>query len=229
MTRLFAAVCAAMLLATSAAIAGTMGNGASQRAAQSQTARHNWIKASFDKGYSARTASGHSYTSGRFILDLDFASASTWAYDPASGTITQLPQVVENTNPTTGIGVVVKKNPGSSAARLTANSDGMTFDLPDAMDPGNYEIVITVPVHAINTKGAGSGNRTIASASWPATLTFHVVVQAARSEPQPEISSPRDPQSGLPAGKRMHKPFTMILDRSNPPTVVVGSGTSSQQ
>src|SRR5438132_5709614 len=33
-----------------------------------------------------------------------------------------------------------------------------------------------------------------------------------------EVSSPRDPASGLPSGKRMHKPFTITkeLDRSSP-------------
>jgi type VI secretion system secreted protein Hcp len=35
---------------------------------------------------------------------------------------------------------------------------------------------------------------------------------------QHEIVSPRDPQSGIPTGKRMHKPFMIIkeLDRSSP-------------
>ena len=35
---------------------------------------------------------------------------------------------------------------------------------------------------------------------------------------QHEIVCPRDPQSGIPTGKRMHKPFTVIkeLDRSTP-------------
>lgn len=33
-----------------------------------------------------------------------------------------------------------------------------------------------------------------------------------------EVTSPRDPQSGLPTGKRMHKPFTIVMewDRSSP-------------
>ena len=35
---------------------------------------------------------------------------------------------------------------------------------------------------------------------------------------QHEIVAPRDPQSGIPTGKRMHKPFnvTKELDRSSP-------------
>ena len=102
--------------------------------------------------------------------------------------------MVENVNPNTGIGVVVKKNPGSSAARLTANSDGTKFNMPDTMDPGNYDIVVSVPAHAVNTKGTGAQNVRMsstatgasmtsasASKSLPAQtmlLTFHVVVDA---------------------------------------------------
>ena len=119
----------------------------------------------------------------------------SWAYDPGTGTITQLPQVVENVSPNSGIGIVVKKNPGTAGThRLTANSNGTTFDLPETMDPGNYDIVVTVPAHAVNTKGTGAQNVRMsstatgasmtsasASKSLPAQtmlLTFHVVVDA---------------------------------------------------
>jgi lactate dehydrogenase-like 2-hydroxyacid dehydrogenase len=65
---------------------------------------YQWIKASFD-----RSEPG-------VIVTLHLASATTsWRCDPATGTVTQLPTVAENTNPNSGIGVVIKKNPGSAA------------------------------------------------------------------------------------------------------------------
>ncbi len=169
--RFSAAICAAMFLTTSTAMAGTTGNGWSSPAPRAKAAGYNWIQASFDKGYS-RSASS---TTNRVIITLHVASTSTWAYDPASGSITQLPQPVENVSPTTGIGIVVKKNPGSSAVRLSPSPDGMTFALPDTMDSGNYDIVITVPGHAINTKGTGAQNgRTMAPTG--ATISIPIAV-----------------------------------------------------
>lgn len=46
--------------------------------------------------------------------------------------------------------------------------------LPSGMSEGNYDIAITVPAHAINTKGSGAVLRT--AMTKPVTMTFHAIV-----------------------------------------------------
>ena len=164
-----AALGAAAILAmtTSMAFAGAMGNGAAQRNGMGMgNGMYQWIKASFDQA-----------KPGSVIVTLHLASATTsWRCDPTSGSVTQLPQPVENANPTSGIGVVVKKNPGSSAARVTADSSGR-FMLPSGMSEGNYDIVITLPAHAVNPEVTGAASARVA-ASKGATITIPIAVGA---------------------------------------------------
>ncbi len=57
------------------------------------------------------------------------------------------------------------------------------------MDPGDYDIVISIPAHAVNTKGTGSVRMAggTSGGSKPATLTFHIIVGATKSAaPQPK-------------------------------------------
>jgi hypothetical protein len=112
----------------------------------------------------------------RVLIVLHIATPMAYAYDPATGgftTVTPIP--AENTNPTTGIGIVVKKNPGQSQYRVAPDSSGGTFAFPSTMAIGNYDIVITVPHNAINTKGTGC---TRVGCNKGATITLHVSVGA---------------------------------------------------
>ncbi len=78
-------------------------------------------------GYNIKANKGLRSTGGHgVVITLHLASTSSWLYDPATGGLNQLPTPEENANPTTGIGIVVKKNPGSSEYRLVANADGAT-------------------------------------------------------------------------------------------------------
>jgi hypothetical protein len=70
------------------------------------------------------------------------------------------PQPVENTNPNSGIGVVIKQH-GSSASRTTTPTGG------DANGDGTPE------EHAINTKGTGSAGGRMAHPSCPDSATTH--------------------------------------------------------
>lgn len=199
--RLSAAICAAMFVTTSLAMAGTTGNGWSQRAAASTT-------------YTLRVGTGSDSHTHKVIVTLHLASSASWAYDPSSGGVSQLPSTVDNLNPIGGIGIVVKKNPGGSAERVIGdlNGDGVATFMPN-IPPGSYDIVISVPAHAINTKGTGTtGGRTMASK--PATLTFPIIVSPA---------SNKYPKGAYQAYQRIE------VDASHAPTVAIGSGTSSSQ
>jgi hypothetical protein len=161
----------------------------------------------------------------RFIVSFPFpGGAASWAYDPATGGLNQLPTPEEQSKPLAGIGIVVKKNPGSSAARFTASSNGTTFDLPATMDPGNYDVVISLPAHAVNTKGTGTTRMAGGSSggSKPATITFHITVTSTcESNQQPTPAATPKQKTWLCSNFR--------VDPSHPPTVVVGSGASSSQ
>ncbi len=142
---------------------------------------------------SAQAAEKPTYTAGRFAIELDrsasnpgkvvivlhITSPAAYAYDPASGGLAPLtPVPAENTNPIGGIGVVVKKNPGtgSGAERMAPDASGGVFAFPSSMEPGNYDITVTLPAHAVNTKGTGSTNRVMASKG--AAITLHVTVDS---------------------------------------------------
>ena len=223
-----AAIGAAAIVAmsTSLAFAGTTGNGASQSNAATPAPAAQWIKASFDKGYQSRSGYGHGYASGRFIIELHLASVSTYAYDPASGTINPIPQQSVEGAPVKGLTVKGGKNPGGNVAgRVIGDFDGdgvATFE--SNLPAGNYDIVITVPPHAINTKGAGANNRSMAGGksggSKPATLTFHAIVTSTCASTKEPKATPK-PKAWLCSNFR--------VDPSKPPTVVVGSGASNSQ
>ncbi len=187
----------------------------------------------------------------RVIVTLQLDSTSSWAYDPATGGLNQLPTPEEQSKPIGGIGIVVKKNPGSSAARVTGDGNG-GFALPTDLTPGNYDIVISVPAHAVNTKGTGSvrmagatstpepsSKKHVSNIKWTpgkatvgATLTFHIIVGPTKSAaPHPKStyllqssSSARSASTGASTTVQ-----SITLDASRPPTVVVGNGTSSSQ
>jgi hypothetical protein len=138
----------------------------------------------------------------------------SYAYNPENNNVNQLPTLAENVNPTTGIGIVVKKNPGSpnTAYRLVGPDSHGTWTIDSSTMPaGNYNIVVTVQAHAVNTKGTGSTRMTSstgasmanASAALPAKtmlLTFHFVVDDkgnmtmdSRMPPTVTAAPPREP------------------------------------
>lgn len=101
----------------------------------------------------------------RVLVTFHYEKITTYAYDPSAGTLNQLPQPMYNTNPNSGIGIVVKKNPGSSAAR-TVPLDGGIGDLTPYLEgDGTYNLVVTVHAMAINTKGSGAQNGRMAVSS----------------------------------------------------------------
>ena len=208
---------AIVAMSTSVAFAGTMGNGSAQRNAMG----HPHIAAG--------------QLGNRVIVTFHLGSGPvSWAYDPAAGTITQLPEPAENLSPTQGIGVVVKKNPGSSAARVTGDGNG-GFALPTDLTPGNYDIVVSVPAHAVNTKGTGA-NRMASTTSKPATITFHVIVVPTESASSVQCpGSPKCPpntpnrMAATSAAGTQVRIQRIEMDAAHPPTVVVGSGSSSSQ
>lgn len=171
-----AAACAAFVLASAVpAMAGSMGNGAAQRAAAAKAAGHTVNVGLGPEGQ-------------RVMVTI---AGTSFAYNPANGSVNQMPTPAENLNPVQGVGVVVKRNPGSSAARVTGNGNGTWAIDPSTLTAGNYDIVVTVQAHAVNTKGTGgvqgrmASSDASASASATATLpakttnvTFHVTVDA---------------------------------------------------
>ncbi len=118
---------------------------------------NQWIKVSFDKGYASRGARVYP----KVVIVLHITSPAAYTYDPESGVfapMTTEPQ--ENHNPIGGIRLVVKRNPGGSAERMVGetNGDGI-YAFPSSMEVGNYDIVMTMPAHAINLKGTAAANR----------------------------------------------------------------------
>jgi hypothetical protein len=176
----------------------------------------------------------------RVIVTLQLDSTSSWAYDPASGGLNQLPTPEEQWKPISGIGIVVKKNPGNPSPANAIGDGG--FTLPTDLTPGNYDIVISVPAHAISTKGTGSVRMAggTSGGSKPATLTFHVIVGPTKSAaPQPKstyLMQENASNNSAPvsrsnvANNRVAAPATgqkITLDTSRPPTVVVGKGSGA--
>ena len=153
-----AAACAAMLfaLSTAAAPAGVP-NGLVAASASSRQHSPLIIKVGLGpEGHRVIVTIGcRTYTAGRFALDPD-----SFAYNPVDGNINQLPTPAENVNPTSGIGVVIKRSPGQNYSRVSGPDSHGTWTIdPSTMPAGNYEIVVTVPAHAINTKGTGAAER----------------------------------------------------------------------
>ena len=194
-------------------------------------------------GHNHRLTVGLGPQGHRVIVTLQLDSTSSWAYDPAAGSLNEVPTPEEQSKPIGGIGIVVKKNPGSSEHRPTGDSDG-GFTLPTDLTPGNYDIVISVPAHAVNTKGTGAIGRSMAGGtsggSKPATLTFHVIVGPTKSAaPQPKSTYLMQENAGnntAPvsrsnvANNRVAAPTTgqkITLDTSRPPTAVVGKGSGA--
>ena len=110
-----------------------------------------------------------------------------YAYDPDAGTITPVPSQLVSAGPIRGSAVKVGKNPGGDYVGLVMSNGSAS--LPSPMDPGKYNIVVTVPAHAINAINTGSGavartaaagtasaTATVALPKQPMLLTFHVVV-----------------------------------------------------
>ncbi len=158
-----AAACAAMLFALSIA------------AASADTPAHSWTKLRVTVGIGPE---GH-----RVIVTTNFEKTgganpliTSYAYNPDIGNITHLPQVVENTNPNSGIGIVVKKNSGSGmgAALNGPDAQGTWAIDPASLIAGNYNIVVTVPAHIIiSPRDPQSG-----LPKQRMLLTFHVVADA---------------------------------------------------
>jgi hypothetical protein len=99
-------------------------------------------------------------------------TVTSYAWGPKGDTLNQVPTPAENVNPTSGIGVVVKKNPGSSAARtVPLDGDGIGDLTPDLDGDGVYDIIVTVAANAINSKGTGANRMASSSASMAAPAT----------------------------------------------------------
>ena len=186
MHRFFAAAaCAAMLFGLSVAAAPAAGP----------------ILGSLVKG--GKNPGGNAFMVGlgpqgqRVVVTLHFASVVSYAYDPATSTVTPLPTPMYNSNPIGGIGVVIKKNPGGSAERMPSPvtvdpTYPNLYHFASSIAPGTYDIVVTVQAHAINTKGTGGQNGRMAATGASMTsasattalpaktmlLTLHIIVDA---------------------------------------------------
>jgi len=217
-----AIMCAALVFAsTSAAMAGTTSNGASMAA----PAATNTI--------SVGQSGSH------VVIVLRIATPAAWTYDPASGGLSLLTPVPQmNQSPIGGIGLVVTKNPapkkrgyptpmpmnpnprGSSAARADAtvsyptpmpmNPDGVVA-FPPNMDPGNYDVVVTIAARKLPQKTAYAKS---------ATITFHVIVDPMQSASSQSASYAPQAKSGWTLAVRVQR---IEMNRSEPPTVVMGT------
>lgn len=181
-----AAACAILILTgASAAMAGTTGNGWQQRQAAAKSTGHTVTVGLGPENHRVivTIATGNA--------DGSNAQLTSYAYNLADSEINQLPTPTENTNPIGGIGIVVKKNPGSSAGPSCREVSAGTWTIdPSSLTTGNYNIVVIVQAHAVNTKGTGA-NRMASSASMTSAsstttalpaktmlLTFHVTVDS---------------------------------------------------
>jgi hypothetical protein len=95
-------------------------------------------------------SANRTYTAGRFALDMDYV------YNPATGTVNQVPTPQESVEGAPIRGIIVKggKNPGGNyAQRVIGDFDGdgvATF--AQNLSPGSYDIAITIPAGALGTK-----------------------------------------------------------------------------
>lgn len=100
-------------------------------------------------------------------------------------------------------GATLVSKTGATVARAEADAKGHVIFT--GVKPGEYKVVLTnaagqsVTVGEVN--GAGHGGVVIAAPAPPAQSSEMIV-------------SPRDSASGLPTGKRMHKPMVFLVDWS---------------
>ena len=88
-------------------------------------------------------------SAGKMLVTLNLTEPQTWAYDPKGGTLLPAePEPSEIVDPVPGIGIVVKKNPGGGASILQPGKTGQ-YDLPEKMDNGMYDLVVTLPAEAL--------------------------------------------------------------------------------
>ena len=80
----------------------------------------------------------------QFVIRFDVNRPQAWSYNMSTGQLTPTtPEPQGNTNPISGIGVVVTKNPGGSAER-TMPTHGGSADL-SSLEEGDYKITIRLP------------------------------------------------------------------------------------
>jgi len=226
MRRLSAALTCASLILASAPGALASQNDAGMGMSKGM---YNWTKASFDR----------LGPDPKVTIVLHIATPAAWTYDPASGALSSLTPVPQmNENPIGGIGIVVKKNPapkkrgyptpmpmnpnprGSSAERAEAtvsyptpmpmNPDGVVA-FPPNMDPGNYDVVVTIAARKLPQKTAYAKS---------ATITFHVIVDPMQSASSQSASYAPQAKSGWTLAVRVQR---IEMNRSEPPTVVMGT------
>ena len=79
------------------------------------------------------------------VIQLGLDQTEAWSLNLATGQLSPTdPVPQDNVNPTTGIGVVIHKNPGSSANRAMPTSGGGA-SLPTDLEPGGYDIIVRIP------------------------------------------------------------------------------------
>ena len=105
------------------------------------------------------------------VITLHLSRPEAWSYNMATGELT--PTTAgrqENVSPTSGVGVVVKKNPGSSAAR-TLPSQGGGANL-SSLGEGGYDLSVSFP----KTASAAAPNARLRPQT--VVVTFHIIVNA---------------------------------------------------
>jgi hypothetical protein len=100
--------------------------------------------------------------------------SSAFSLDPATGkTMATQPEPAENAHPIPGIGIVVKRNPGTSAERaIPVGGDGNAL-IPSDLEDGSYDLTIRIPRSSLATAPAmGTARKAAASGDVVARLTF---------------------------------------------------------
>ena len=132
---------------------------------------------------------GVAHEGQRVIVTIKGTASTSWAYNPAHGSINQMREPSAYSVPIKGTVVKGGKNPGGNYVNMIVDANG-TAQFPATMAAGNYGLVVTVPAHAINSNGAGARNGRMASVhsssaspttalpTKPVQLTFHVVIDA---------------------------------------------------
>jgi hypothetical protein len=100
-------------------------------------------------------------------VQLNLSRSETWTYEPVKGRLAPSTARSEQNPPITGIGVVVKKNPGGGASMIVPVGEGGNGQLP-RLEDGTYDIAIRVPNEAFTTRPTNAGRQGI-------ELTFTIV------------------------------------------------------